>query len=110
MFANRRGRRVLICVRGECAGSELGKQLEKELNELIQQHGLDDFDHPQHVTCRITNCLAVCSHGPVMIVHPEGVKYQRVDRAALERIFEQHLLNNKPVEAYRVSGPQSPKL
>jgi (2Fe-2S) ferredoxin len=97
-FSPRRGRRVLICVRGQCAESNRGKQLEKRLLELIEQHGLDDSSHPQHVSCTITNCLGVCADGPVMIVHPEAIKYHHVTQAALERIFLAHLLGNQPVE------------
>jgi (2Fe-2S) ferredoxin len=71
--------------------------LEKRLIELIEQHGLDDPDHPQHVSCTLTNCLGVCAAGPVIIVHPEAIKYHHVTEAALERIFQQHLLGNQPV-------------
>ena len=97
-FSTRRGRRILICVRGQCAESNQGKHLEKRLNELIEQYGLKDSSHPQHVSCTLTNCLGVCADGPIMIVHPEAIKYQHVNEAALERIFQQHLLRNQPVE------------
>jgi (2Fe-2S) ferredoxin len=105
--STRRGRRVLICVRGQCAESGRGRQLERRLNELIQQHGLDDPDHPQHTSCAITNCLGVCMNGPIMIVHPEIIKYQHVDPAALESIFQQHLLKGQPVEELIVHQPPS---
>ncbi len=94
----RRGRRVLICVRGQCAESSRGFKLEQRLLDLIRQHGLDDSTHPQYVTCTVTNCLGVCENGPVLIVHPEAIKYQRVDQTALARIFHEHLLHNRPVE------------
>lgn len=97
-FSPRRGRRVMICVRGQCADSNRGRLLEKLLLDLIKQHGLADADHPQHVSCTVTNCLGVCADGPVMIVHPEIIKYHHVTPAALERIFQQHLLQNQPVE------------
>jgi (2Fe-2S) ferredoxin len=32
-----------------------------------------------------------------MIIHPEAVRYRLVDEAALERIFQQHLLGGEPV-------------
>lgn len=92
--------RILICVRGQCAESGQGKQLEQQLRQLIEQHHLDRNDHPRHTTCAITNCLGVCENGPVMIVHPDGVKYHHVDAAALERIFDQHILGGQPVEEY----------
>lgn len=99
---SRRGRRILICVRGQCAEPNQGKKLEQQLLQLIEQFGLNNPEHPQHTTCQITNCLGVCSNGPIMIVHPEGIKYQQVDEQALNLIFEQHLLNNKPVKTLEV--------
>jgi (2Fe-2S) ferredoxin len=98
----RPSRRVLICVRGQCAESNRGFKLEQHLLELIRQHGLDAPGHPQHTTCTVTNCLGVCTNGPIIIVHPEAIKYQQVDRTALERIFHCHLLHNQPVEELRV--------
>lgn len=88
----------MICVRGNCAEAGQGKQLEKRLVELIQQYGLDDLNHSHYTSCTVTNCLGVCMNGPIMIVHPEGIKYQHVDKHALERIFQQHLLHDQPVE------------
>lgn len=96
--------RILICVRGVCSEPRLGQQLEQKLNALIAQHGLDDPEHPQHASCRLTNCLAVCEDGPIIIVHPEAIKYRRVDAAALERIFQQHLLHNEPVAELQVKA------
>ena len=102
---SRRGRRVLICVRGQCAESNKGRKLEQHLLRLIEQFGLDDPEHPQHTTCQITNCLAVCSNGPIIIIHPDAIKYQHVDEQNLNLIFQQHLLNNEPVETLRVITP-----
>lgn len=105
-FSSRRGRRVMICVRGQCASPELGKALEKQLLALITNHGLDNPDHSHYTTCTLTNCLAVCEAGPVMIVHPEGVKYQQLTGARLERIFQEHLLDDRPV--VELMAPRQP--
>jgi (2Fe-2S) ferredoxin len=51
--------------------------------------------------------LGVCEDGPIMIVHPEAIKYGHVTEAALERIFLQHLLQNQPVEELIVHPPSS---
>lgn len=102
-FRPRHGHRILICTRGNCAEPSAGRRLEEACRRLIARHGLDNPDHPQHTTCTLTNCLAVCQNGPVMIVHPAGVKYQRVDRVALERIFTEHILGGQPVEALRAT-------
>lgn len=94
----RNGRRVMICVRGECAPRAKGFDLERRLLELIAAHGLDDPDHPQHLRCILTNCLAVCHSGPVMMVHPEAIRYVNVTEAHLELIFQHHFLADQPVK------------
>src|SRR5262245_36803036 len=106
-FSGRRGRRVMICVRGQCAPPEQGKALETRLLALIAEHGLDNPDHAHYTSCTLTNCLAVCEAGPVMIVHPEGVKYQQLTVASLERIFKEHLLGDRPVTELMVRQPSS---
>lgn len=98
IFAKKRGRRVLICTRGKCAAPELGLALEPKLLALIQEHGLDDPNHAQHVTCRTVQCLGVCHSGPIVTVHPEAIRYKCVDEQALKRIFHKHLLQDIPVE------------
>jgi (2Fe-2S) ferredoxin len=102
-FSPRPGYRIMICVRGQCAESHFGRQLEKYLMDLIEQHGLDNLEHPQHTTCQVTNCLGVCADGPIMIIHPGAIKYQHVDQAALERIFQSHILNGRPVRELMVN-------
>jgi (2Fe-2S) ferredoxin len=45
-----------------------------------------------------THCMVACrAQGPVLVVYPEGVWYNRVDEAAVERIVTGHLLGNEEV-------------
>jgi (2Fe-2S) ferredoxin len=50
------------------------------------------------VTVTLTGCLGPCSVGPSVVVYPEGVMYGNVTKADVSEIFEQHLLDGKPVE------------
>ena len=103
----RRGRRVMVCVRGTCAPAEEGQQIEAHLQRLIEEYGLDEADHPQHVRCTVTSCLAVCQDGPIIMVHPDGIRYKNVDNAALERIFAEHFLQDQPVDELIFKGQPS---
>lgn len=46
-----------------------------------------------------TGCMGPCSEGPTVLVYPEGVMYGGVKKDDVNSIFDQHLLNDQPVEA-----------
>ena len=45
-----------------------------------------------------SGCLDGCSHGPTIVVYPEGVWYGGVTAADVPEIVESHLVGGKPVE------------
>jgi len=45
-----------------------------------------------------THCMVACrNEGPILVVYPEGVWYNRVDAAAVERIVSEHLVDGREV-------------
>ena len=51
------------------------------------------------------DCLRVCAHGPICVVWPDGVWYQRATPEVLERILQEHVLGGRPVSEYDIAAP-----
>ncbi len=88
---------ALFCQGPRCttAGSgELGSYFRKRLKE----EGL--HEDTGHVLEAQTGCLFPCNLGPLMVVYPEGTWYCGLDRAAVDRIIEEHFLRGEVVTDY----------
>lgn len=90
---------ILICAGGACisAGEENVKQaLEKE----IEKYALNDV-----VRVVETGCMGACSLGPLMVIYPEGVFYQKLTPQAAKKIVEEHILKGRIVKEYLYKMP-----
>lgn len=54
-----------------------------------------------------SGCLAQCGNGPMVLILPEEIWYDRVSLDGVKILVEQHLLKGQPVGAmlYRVKHP-----
>jgi (2Fe-2S) ferredoxin len=86
-------RHVLVCLnsrppgnpRGSC-GEKGSEDVFKELQRLVRERELSD-----RVIVSRSGCLKHCSHGPVVVVHPENVWYAAVAPSDVAEICDSHL-------------------
>ncbi|KAF2958512.1 NADH dehydrogenase [Thermotoga sp. Ku-13t] len=90
---------ILICAGGACISS--GEISVKEaLQREIKKYGLDEV-----VRIVETGCMGACSLGPLMVIYPEGVFYQKLTPQAAEKIVQEHLLKGRIVQEYLYKMP-----
>ncbi|HEO70167.1 MAG TPA: hydrogenase [Candidatus Hydrogenedentes bacterium] len=83
---------VLVCAGAGCVASG-ALEVSAALRKALRQYELDG-----EVSVVETGCLGPCAVGPVAVVYPEGVFYQRIVPADADEIVEEHLLKGRIVE------------
>ncbi len=95
---------VLICGGTGCTSSG-SKSIQDAFAESIGKCGLQE-----EVKVVQTGCFGLCALGPVVIVHPDGTFYSRVQPEDVEEIVSEHLLKGRVVErlVYNDTGSDEP--
>jgi NADH-quinone oxidoreductase subunit F len=70
------------------------------VREEVQKRGLAD-----KLEVRINGCHGFCERGPLVLCHPHGFFYQRVQPADVGEILEQSMLAGKPIERLQYVDP-----
>jgi len=52
-----------------------------------------------------TGCNGFCAMGPILVVHPEGVFYQKLSAEDVPELVEEHLINGRHVERLLYKEP-----
>jgi len=80
-----------------CGAFDVRKALEHE----VKRRGLEG--EGLVVT---TGCNGFCERGPILLVQPDGVFYQRLKPADIPHLVEEHLVKGRPVQALMYVPPR----
>ncbi|MCA9868814.1 MAG: (2Fe-2S) ferredoxin domain-containing protein [Anaerolineae bacterium] len=85
---------VFVCTYGPyCCFDGDTEGLLKRLKQRVAEAGLRD-----EVRINRAGCLNQCGHGPNVVVYPDDVWYCGVQIEDADELFEEHLLNDRPVQ------------
>ncbi|MGD9249075.1 MAG: NADH-ubiquinone oxidoreductase-F iron-sulfur binding region domain-containing protein, partial [Desulfobacteraceae bacterium] len=76
----------------------------------VLQKELDDKGLQEKVEIVETGCNGFCAMGPIMVVHPGDIFYQKIKLDDIAKIVDEHLINGTPVKKNLYKDPATKKL
>ncbi|MBI4384908.1 MAG: (2Fe-2S) ferredoxin domain-containing protein [Nitrospinae bacterium] len=95
---------ILVCTNQRPPGHPRGSCGENAAAALLEKFGMGIEEKMLFGKAIVStsSCLGPCSMGPVVIVYPDGVWYNRVKPADVNEILEQHIARGKKVERLEI--------
>ncbi len=94
---------LMVCAGTGCV-SNGALRLKEALEKEVRKRGLGD-----EVLVVTTGCNGFCGQGPIMVVQPDGVFYQRLKIEDVPYLVEEHLLKGRPVKKLMHVPPKEEK-
>ncbi|NMB26401.1 MAG: NADH-quinone oxidoreductase subunit NuoF [Firmicutes bacterium] len=82
---------VLVCAGAGCVSSNC-KEVEAALQDQLAKVGLSE-----EVKVIETGCIGTCDLGPVVVIYPEGVFYQKLTPDDAREIVDEHILKGRVI-------------
>ncbi len=83
---------ALLCAGTQCISAG-GESFESALKDELKKQGL-----AEEVQVVNTGCMGACDRGPLLVVYPEGVLYQKLRPEDAKTIVAEHFLKGRKVE------------
>ena len=94
---------VLVCAGAACVSSGCRDIRDAVVNNILEK-GLQN-----EIKVIETGCIGSCDLGPLVLIYPEGVLYQKLTPADAEEIVAEHLLKGRIVDRLLYKEPVSEK-
>ncbi len=94
---------LMLCSGTGCQASG-SKEIKRVLEEELKKRELD-----KEIAIIETGCNGFCAQGPVMVVKPDNIFYQKLKPEDIPYLVEEHFLKGRPVEKLMYKKPAPPE-
>ena len=91
---------LMLCAGTGCVASGTMK-VKAALQEELKKRGLEE-----EIKMVLTGCNGYCAEGPVMVVHPDEIFYQRLTVEDIPALVEEHFLKGRPYQKLMFKEPE----
>ena len=92
---------ITICAGTGCLAAGSGKVAEA-FRQSIERMNLEN-----KVDIKTTGCHGFCEHGSLIVIHPQGIFYQKVKPEDVEEIISETIINNRIVDRLLYVDPST---
>jgi NADH:ubiquinone oxidoreductase subunit F (NADH-binding)/(2Fe-2S) ferredoxin/NAD-dependent dihydropyrimidine dehydrogenase PreA subunit len=85
---------IMLCGGTGCRASG-SEEVKEALKAELERHGLN-----REIRIIETGCNGFCAQGPVAIVQPEGIFYEKLKAENIPYLVEEHFLKGRPVKKF----------
>lgn len=93
-------RHLFLCIGPDCCNSKDGEKLWEYLKKATRRLSVP-------VLRSKAACLRICTEGPWMVIYPEGIWYGKLTIPRLDRILQEHIIENRPVKEWIAARSRS---
>lgn len=90
---------LMLCSGTGCQASG-SEKVKEALQKELKKRGLD-----KEIAIVETGCNGFCAQGPVMVVQPDGIFYQKLKPEDIPFLVEEHFLKGRPVKRLLYKKP-----
>jgi NADH:ubiquinone oxidoreductase subunit F (NADH-binding)/(2Fe-2S) ferredoxin len=90
---------LMLCGGTGCIASGSLK-IKDALLEEFEKRGLQE-----EISLTLTGCNGFCAQGPILIVHPDDIFYQKLKPEDIPHLVEEHFVKGRPVEKHMYHEP-----
>lgn len=92
--------KLMLCAGTGCVASGSAK-VHAALRDEIKKRGLDE-----ELKIVLTGCNGYCAEGPVMVVYPDEVFYQKLTPEDVPALIEEHFIKGRPYQKLMFKEPE----
>ena len=89
---------LMVCAGTGCVSAK-SLPLRDAFRRELERRGMQD-----EIQVVATGCNGFCAHGPICVVQPDGVFYERLKPEAVPALIESHFVKRQPLEEYLFHG------
>ncbi len=92
---------IVVCGGSKCHDNK-SEKVGDAIDKAVQKKGLAD-----EVRVAQGGCFGLCGNGPVVVVYPDNIFYQKVTPKDAKEIIESHIIKGNPIERLFYEKPES---